>query len=82
MGPSSKFFEVIAHVEPPFISSSPRREASLNARAAKAFTFSKAAKTFAMKGASEGPGATTIRGPDATSGPIGTVYVQSVFGDD
>jgi len=56
MGPSSKFFEVIAHVEPPFISSSPRREASLNARAAKAFTFSTAVKTFAIKGASEGPG--------------------------
>ena len=56
MGRSSKFFAVIAH-EPPFISSSPRREASLNARAAKAFTFSKAVKTFAMKGASEGPGA-------------------------
>ncbi len=57
MGPSSTFFEVIADVEPPFISSSPRREASLNARAAKAFTFSKAVKTFAMKGPSEGRGA-------------------------
>jgi len=57
MGPSSKFFEVIAHVEPPFISTSPRREALLNARAAKAFTFSKAVKTFAMKGPSEGRGA-------------------------
>jgi hypothetical protein len=57
MARSSKFFALVADVEPPSISSSPRREASLNARAAKAFTFSKAVKNFAMKGASEDPGA-------------------------
>src|SRR5438067_1273852 len=26
--------------------------------------------------------ATSFRGPNATPGPVGTVYVQSVFGDD